>query len=148
MSDTPRTTKIWEIQTSSPLMTETARIGQLFDHSRSIERELTAMTARAEKYERALARMCKLWNDGGDCKECPHNMCNGSVCSESIRAWAEQGDDAPPSSVVVGRVVEIGNVDSLDGKPGVVIETTMEQLRAHVRNLAFCEVEIRLKKHW
>jgi|WetSurSiteA1Bulk_404760.scaffolds.fasta_scaffold201653_1 hypothetical protein len=46
---------------------------------------------------------------------------------------------------VVGRVVEIGDIEALGNKPGLVIETTMEQLRAHGRNLAFCEVEIRLK---
>jgi hypothetical protein len=46
---------------------------------------------------------------------------------------------------VVGRVVEIGDIEALGNKPGIVIETTMEQLRAHGRNLAFCEVEIRLK---
>ena len=46
---------------------------------------------------------------------------------------------------VVGRVVEIGDIEALGNKPGLVIETTMEQLKAHGRNLAFCEVEIRLK---
>ena len=46
---------------------------------------------------------------------------------------------------VVGRVVEIGDIEALGNKPGLVIETTMEQLRAHGRNLAFAEVIITLK---
>ena len=44
----------------------------------------------------------------------------------------------------VGRVVEIGDIEALGNKPGLVIETTKEQLRDYGRNLAFCEVEIRL----
>ena len=44
---------------------------------------------------------------------------------------------------VTGRIIEIGDIEALGGKPGLVIETTREQLRAHGRNLVFCEVEIR-----
>ena len=47
--------------------------------------------------------------------------------------------------LIVGRVVEIGDVAALGNKPGIVIETTMEQLYAPGPSCAFCEVEIRLK---
>ena len=47
--------------------------------------------------------------------------------------------------LIVGRVVEVGDVAALGNKPGIVIETTAEQLYAPGRSFAFCEVEIRLK---
>ena len=71
-------------------------------------------------------------------------------CSKELHeAMTASGLIKPTSACmvdsVVGRVVEIGDIECLGNKPGLVIETTMEQLRAHGRNLAFCEVEIRLK---
>ena len=47
--------------------------------------------------------------------------------------------------LIVGRVVEIGDIEALGNKPGIVIETSTEQLYAPGRSFAFCEVEIRLK---
>ena len=47
--------------------------------------------------------------------------------------------------LIVGRVVEIGDIEALGNKPGIVIETTAEQLYAPGPSFAFCEVEIRLK---
>ena len=56
--------------------------------------------------------------------------------------------EAAPSSCtvdsIVGRVVEIGDIDALDGNPGMVIECTREQLKAHGRNLAFENVNVQL----
>jgi hypothetical protein len=48
----------------------------------------------------------------------------------------------PSAAVILGRVVEAGNVACLDGRPGLVIETTEAQLRDFGRNLIGCEVEI------
>jgi hypothetical protein len=48
----------------------------------------------------------------------------------------------PSAAVILGRVVEAGNVACLDGRPGLVIETTEAQLRDFGRNAIGCEVEI------
>jgi hypothetical protein len=45
----------------------------------------------------------------------------------------------------MGRVVEIGNIEALGDKPGIVIETTREQLIECGLNLVFRIVEVRLK---
>lgn len=43
---------------------------------------------------------------------------------------------------VVGRVVEIGNVAALDGKPGIVIECEKKGLRALTDNFAGAAVTV------
>ena len=53
-------------------------------------------------------------------------------------------------NTLTGRVVEVGDIECLqepgcDAKAGLVVFTTMEQLQRCGRNLAFAEVEIRLK---
>ena len=45
---------------------------------------------------------------------------------------------------ITGKVIEVGNIESLGDKPGLVIETTMEQLMAQGRNLAYAQVDVRL----
>jgi hypothetical protein len=45
---------------------------------------------------------------------------------------------------ITGKVIEVGNIESLGDKPGLVIETTMEQLMAQGRNIAYAQVEVRL----
>jgi hypothetical protein len=47
---------------------------------------------------------------------------------------------------VLGRVVEIGDIEALGDKPGIVIETTREQLMECGLNLVFRIVEVRLKE--
>jgi hypothetical protein len=61
-------------------------------------------------------------------------------------AGLEESKSTPPATIT-GRVVEVGNLECLDNAPGLIIETTMEQLRAHAGNLAFCEVEIRVRQN-
>lgn len=51
-----------------------------------------------------------------------------------------------------GRVVEVGNVECLqeeggEERAGLLIETTREALREFAGNLAFAEVEIRLREN-
>jgi hypothetical protein len=53
--------------------------------------------------------------------------------------------ESPTSDFVMGRVVEIGNIEALGDKPGIVIETTREQLIECGLNLVFRMVEVRLK---
>jgi hypothetical protein len=67
-----------------------------------------------------------------------------------IVGWRAPGDQPEPpraerQAVILGRVVEAGNVACLDGRPGLVIETTEAQLRDFGRNLCGCEVEIRVR---
>jgi hypothetical protein len=50
------------------------------------------------------------------------------------------------SDFVMGRVVEIGEIEALGDKPGIVIETTREQLIECGLNLVFRIVEVRLKE--
>jgi hypothetical protein len=50
------------------------------------------------------------------------------------------------SDFVMGRVVEVGNIEALGDKPGIVIETTREQLIECGLNLVFRIVEVRLKE--
>jgi hypothetical protein len=49
------------------------------------------------------------------------------------------------ADVVLGRVVEIGDIEALGDKPGILIETTREQLIECGINLVFRIVEVRLK---
>jgi hypothetical protein len=53
--------------------------------------------------------------------------------------------ESSTSDFVMGRVVEIGNIEALGDKPGIVIETTREQLIECGINLVFRIVEVRLK---
>jgi hypothetical protein len=53
-------------------------------------------------------------------------------------------DKPRAADFVVGRVVGIGDIEGLGDKTGIVIETTIEQLRGYGRNLVLREVEIRL----
>ncbi len=64
-------------------------------------------------------------------------------------ATNKTGDGGP--AVLTGRVVEVGDIECLqepgcDAKAGLVILTTMDQLRKCGRNLAFAEVEVRLRE--
>jgi hypothetical protein len=59
-------------------------------------------------------------------------------------------NDQKKAEELVGRVVEVGDIECLQdesGQPkaGILIETTQEALRAFPLNLAFAEVVIRLK---
>lgn len=49
------------------------------------------------------------------------------------------------SAGIVGHLVEAGDLDALDGEPGLLIRTTREQLKGHGRNLVFRDVLITLK---
>jgi hypothetical protein len=49
------------------------------------------------------------------------------------------------SDFVLGRVVEIGDIEALGDKPGILIETTREQLIECGLNLVFRIVEVRIK---
>jgi hypothetical protein len=69
----------------------------------------------------------------------------------SIERWRqaaglEESTSTPPAAIT-GRVIEVGNLECLDNAPGLIIETTMEQLRAHAGNLAYCDVEIRVRQN-
>jgi hypothetical protein len=54
-------------------------------------------------------------------------------------------EESRDADFVMGRVVEIGNIEALGDKPGIVIETTREQLIECGLNLVFRIVEVRLK---
>jgi hypothetical protein len=54
-------------------------------------------------------------------------------------------DESRAVDFVVGRVVGIGDIEAIGNKTDIVIETTIEQLRAYGRNLVLREVEIRLR---
>jgi hypothetical protein len=62
--------------------------------------------------------------------------------SANIPPCVNDRQEPPSSAVIIGRVVEAGNVACLDGRPGLVIETTEAQLRDFGRNVIGCEVEI------
>jgi hypothetical protein len=67
-----------------------------------------------------------------------------------VIGWRAPGDQQEPpkperQAVILGRVVEAGNVECLGGRPGLVIVTTMDQLQDFSRNVIGCEVEVRVR---
>lgn len=46
------------------------------------------------------------------------------------------------SKQIIGRVVEIGNIEALGGRPGIVIETDLESIRDYPDNLFGARVNI------
>jgi len=55
-------------------------------------------------------------------------------------------ENAPEKASTIGHVIEIGNIEALDGEPGMVIAVSKEQLMAVGRNLAYQDVVITLKE--
>ena len=70
---------------------------------------------------------------------------SGYDLEEWRRAAGSEEITATPPATITGRVIEVGNLECLDNAPGLIILTTKEQLRAHSGNLAFCDVEIRVR---
>lgn len=62
---------------------------------------------------------------------------------EGLKMANETKAPETDTNCVTGHVVEIGDLDCLDGNPGIVISTTREQLKAYGRNLAFADVAVR-----
>jgi hypothetical protein len=72
----------------------------------------------------------------------------GDQGARRVDGQTPDGAKKPPetdrATVILGRVVEAGDIECL-GRPGLVISTTMEQLRDAGSNLAEREVEIRVR---
>jgi len=79
----------------------------------------------------------------GNWRPAPNNVTR-CIFPYRIVNWRAPGDrqEPPKAAVILGRVVEAGNVACLDGKPGLVIETTEARLRGFGRNVIGCEVEV------
>lgn len=73
-------------------------------------------------------------------ERCPvfRGRCTGDACGDFPCTHL-----AKPRAII-GHVIEAGDIEALGNKPGLLIQTTMEQLRDFGRNLVFEDVEIRL----
>lgn len=69
------------------------------------------------------------------------NYCNCPNCATVNCPAARDGDGSVQR--LSGRYIEI--VDDDDGQPRLIIHTTREEIMRFGRNLAFADVEVRLK---